>query len=95
MKIVFVHAPPFVESTKMPDFPVEVQPPSRFIANVSLPQKFDTKGNLPANCKEKRLQEVEAKGTEIQFQGILSKESVCSRHRWSVRRGNLVLVAVQ
>ena len=46
------NAPPFVESTKMPDPPVEVQPPSRFIANVSLPQKFDTKGNLAANWKK-------------------------------------------
>ena len=40
----------------MPDeaaAPAVVSPPqSRFIANVSLPQKFDTKGNLAANWKK-------------------------------------------
>ena len=40
----------------MPDeapAPAVVNPPqSRFIANVSLPQKFDTKGNLAANWKK-------------------------------------------
>ena len=46
------NVPPFVESTKMPDPPVEVQPPSRFVDNVSLPQKLDTKGNLAANWKK-------------------------------------------
>ena len=41
------------ESTEMPDeadAPAVINPPqSRFIANVSLPQKFDTKENLAAN----------------------------------------------
>ena len=44
------------ESTDIPDkadAPPDINPlQSRFIANVSLPQKFDTKGNLPANWEK-------------------------------------------
>ena len=43
-----------LESTKMPDeeTPTSSSPSPRFIANVSLPQKFDTKGNLATNWKK-------------------------------------------